>query len=247
MTAANDALVLGVEAATPVGGVALADASGRLIAHCWRVRQGPISVSLLADLDALFHDEGLKRENVRAIGVSLGPGAFTGLRVGLATAKTLARGWGAKLYGFSTLELAARRWPIAGDAVAVLLDARRGEMYGGLYRIAPSGRPAALRPDSVESIESLLNAIDAMNEPFVFAGDGAWKNRAAIDKRLGGRAKWAPPHIGSPGADAAAIAAAEALGADIPSLEPLQAAPLYLRPSDAEKRHGVHLNAPWSA
>ncbi|MEN6624739.1 MAG: tRNA (adenosine(37)-N6)-threonylcarbamoyltransferase complex dimerization subunit type 1 TsaB [Candidatus Sumerlaeia bacterium] len=238
-------LVLGIEAATPIGGVALADDAGRLLAHTWRVRQGPISVSLLADLDALFHDEELKRDRVRAIGVSLGPGAFTGLRVGLALAKTLARGWGAALYGFSTLELAARRWPVAGDAVAVLLDARRGELYGGLYRAA-AGRPQPLRPDSVEPIEALLDALDALGEPLVLAGDGAWKHREAIDRRLGGRARWAPPEIGSPGADAAAISAAECLRAGAQPLEPLQVAPLYLRPSDAEKRHNVHLNAPWS-
>lgn len=241
-----EALALGIEAATPIGGVALADANGRLIAHLWRVRQGPISVSLLADLDALFHDEGLSRERVRAVGVSLGPGAFTGLRVGLAMAKTLARGWGAKLYGFSTLELAARRWPVAGDTVAVMLDARRGELYCGLYRVSPNGRPAALRPDSVEPIDSAIATLERLNEPIVLAGDGAWKHREAIEKRLGGRATWAPPELGNPGADAAAIAAAEALKEGTEGLEPLQVAPLYLRPSDAEKRHGVKLNAPWS-
>ncbi len=226
--------------------MALAGADGRLIAHIWRLRQGPISVSLLADLDALFHDEGLGRERVRAVGVSLGPGAFTGLRVGLALAKTLARGWGAKLYGWSTLELAARRWPVAGDTVAVLLDARRGELYRGLYRIAPAGRPVALRPDAVEPVEAALAAIEAVEGRIVLAGDGAWKHREALDGRLGARAAWAPRELGSPGADAAAVAAAEAWREGVEGLEPLQVAPLYLRPSDAEKRHGVKLNTPWS-
>lgn len=240
-----ESLALGIEAATPFGGVALAGADGRLVAHVWRARMGPISVSLLADLDALFHDEGLERERVRAVGVSLGPGAFTGLRVGLAMAKTLARGWGAKLYGYSTLELAARRWPVVGDTVAVLLDARRGELYSGFYRISPGGRPESLRPDSVEPIDSAIAALEAVNGRVILAGDGAWKHREAIDNRLGGRARWAPPRLGSPGADTAAIAAAEALKEGIEGLEPLQVAPLYLRPSDAEKRHGVKLNAPW--
>ena len=106
-------LALGIETAQQAGGVALATLEGRLLAHFWRDRQAPLSASLLADLDALFQDGGIDRTRVRAIGVSLGPGAFTSLRVGLALAKSLAHGWGAALYGFSSLALAASRWPTA--------------------------------------------------------------------------------------------------------------------------------------
>ncbi len=239
-------LALGIEAATPDGGIALAEIGGGLLANLWRAHRSPISASLLADLDHLLGHGGLSREQVRAVGLSLGPGSFTGLRVGLALAKTLARGWGAALYGFSTLELTARRWPVPGEAVAVLLDARRGELYGGLYRAADAGAPPPLRPDAVEPLESLIETLAALGEPVVFMGDGAWRHREAINHRLGARARWAPPHLGAPDAAGAALAAAEAFASGAPPLDPLAAAPLYLRPSDAERRHADGVQFPWS-
>ncbi len=242
-------MIVGIEAATDCGGVALADAGGRLIAHTWRESRRPVSTRLLADLDDLLAGEGIPSTSLRAVAVSLGPGAFTGLRVGLALAKTLAQGWGVRLYGYSTLAAVARRWPVAGETVAVLLDARRSEVYTGIYRSTEDGAPAeVLREDRVEAVESFLEAVEGTSPgPLHLAGSGALVYRDLIARRLGDGVRWLPSPWDAPGADALALAGAHDWRAGSPGLDPLTAQPVYLRPSDAERRHGPVAFLTWSA
>jgi tRNA threonylcarbamoyladenosine biosynthesis protein TsaB len=240
--AAQPELIVALDAATPIVSVALATAQGHLLALLRGESRRPASQGLLAHLDHLMTSEGYDPARVRAVAVTLGPGMFTGMRVGLSVAKTLAHGWGVPLYGYSTLEVTAARWPVAGDAVCVLLDARRGEIYSGIYRVRENGRPEVLRADRVEAFETLLEAVAGMDLPAIaFSGNGLALHQTALAERLGSRARFVPAPWDGPGADALALAAARDLAAGVPGLDPLAAAPLYLRASDAERRHSIIL------
>lgn len=236
--AAKPELIAALDAATPIASVALAGTDGRLLALLRRESRLPASQRLMANLDHLMAEEDFDPAQVRAVAVTLGPGMFTGLRVALAIAKTLAHGWRVPLYGYSTLEATAARWPVAGDAVCVLLDARRGELYSGVYRTAGGGRPERLRADRVETLEALLEGLEALALPAVhFTGGGAELHRAELAERLGERARFIPAPWNGPGADALALAAARDYRDGVAGMDPLAIEPVYLRASDAERRH----------
>ena len=246
--------ILGIETSTPAGGVALATAGGRLAAQTWRDTQAPVTQRLLGQIEALLREEGITRERIGAIAVTHGPGAFTGLRAGLAVAKTLAHGWGVRLYTYSTLAMLAARWPgrDAGGLVCPLLDARRGEIYSGTYRAGGASedgtQPACVRADRVEHVEAFLDALAQEGEgPVIALGSGALVYGERLRERLGERLWIAPAPLHAPAADSVALAGAADFAAERAGVDPLQAAPVYLRASDAERRHDVDVALTWSA
>ena len=126
-------LILGIESATPVASVALADEKGLL---------GEINLNLglthseqlLPTIDTLLKECRRSLGDVEAIAVSAGPGSFTGLRIGMATAKGLAQGGGQRLVAVPTLEAMARQLMGLSYLVAPMQNARRNQIYAGLYR-----------------------------------------------------------------------------------------------------------------
>jgi tRNA threonylcarbamoyladenosine biosynthesis protein TsaB len=170
----------------------------------------------------------------RGIAVSLGPGSFTGLRIGLAMAKGLARGWGASIAGVPTLEaLATMAWP-SPYRICPLLDARKGEVYGAVYRGDQACGPVAEGPFLAAAPQDFLKAVAA---PALFLGSGAALYRDLIVDVLGSRAHFLVPNPLSARASMVAVLGARRLGIHGPDrIEDLE--PLYLRPSEAELRPG---------
>lgn len=276
-TAAPARVVLGIETCTPHGGVALADAAGELVACRWFYARTGYSRRLAANIDDVLKEAGLARGSVAAIAVTTGPGSFTGVRLGLTTAKTLAYALGVPLFPYSSLERLAARWPVPGAVICAALDARRGEIYSGVYRggewvgkagaleapgsgtlgarandalgfaapVAPGQPdPAPLRDERVEPVAALIKSLAAMTasdqireaEPIVFLGDGAALYWDPIREALGARAVLAAAPWNRPSADAVALAGARALAAGSAGLDPMLAAPRYLRASDAQRK-----------
>ncbi len=103
-----------------------------------------ISKTLLPQVKRLLNSRNLRADMIRAIGVSIGPGTFTGLRVGLSCAKGLSLGWGCPLYGFSSLETLAtaalldemRAGRSLPDYILPYRDARYGELFTGLFQVS---------------------------------------------------------------------------------------------------------------
>ena len=122
-------------------------------------------VTVLEDLDALLRRGGVRDSQVEGIAVGVGPGSFTGLRMGLITARTLAFAWGAGLAGVSTLDALAAGAP---DAVPVI-DARRREVF------ARVGGEAVVVPPAELPVE--------VGRAYV--GDGAVRYREEIERRGG--------------------------------------------------------------
>jgi tRNA threonylcarbamoyladenosine biosynthesis protein TsaB len=227
---------LGIETCTPAGGVAIADVTGRLCVHRWAVAETGYSRRLMPMIDGAIADCEATKEAIAAVAVSHGPGSFTGVRLGIATAKTLAFALGVPLYTFSSLEMLARRWPVEGAVIAPVFDARRKEIYSALYRSGERGEFEILREEAVEPLSRFLEAVGETDcQEVWFSGDGAMTKENEIRAALGGRVSFVPPPWSLPGADAVALEGAKALAAGKVGIDPLSAAPVYLRSSDAER------------
>ena len=133
--------ILGIDTATRRASVALA--RGHEVAALAHLDgSGGHAGDLLTRLDALLAGAGLKPADLAAIAVTIGPGSFTGVRIGMATAKGLAYALDVPLGGLSTLEALARAaLPLAGGAarLGAVIEAGRGEVYAALFRREGSG------------------------------------------------------------------------------------------------------------
>ena len=104
---------------------------------------GTYLTRLMPGVEALLTHTGKEPAEMTAVAVSLGPGNFTGLRIGLATAKTLAWSLGCPLVPVPTMEVLAAQFPFHPHPIGVVMDANRGEVFWGLFR-CPEDLPQAL-------------------------------------------------------------------------------------------------------
>lgn len=183
---------------------------------------------LLANIGNLMRDVGLVMDDLDGIGVALGPGSFTGLRVGAATAKGLALASGKPLFGFSSLAMLALNLPYSAYQVCPMLDARKNEIYTALYRC--DSLPEAVIGDCVVSPADFLEGI---TEPTVFVGSGAIRYREMIESKLGGKAVFPPCCCNHPRAAVGAVLVHHAFSKG-ESVPPAMLNPRYIRPSEAE-------------
>ncbi len=135
-------LILALDTATETGSLALVEGE-RLLMEYSLESAGTYLSRLLPRLAQLFAAAGRDPGDLGAVGVSVGPGNFTGLRIGLATAKTLAWSLGCPLVPVPTLEVLAAQAPLQPHPIGVVLDAKRGEVFWGLYR-GSADRPQVL-------------------------------------------------------------------------------------------------------
>lgn len=123
---------------------------------------------LLGSIDWLLQSLDVKMSDISAVAVGLGPGSFTGLRIGMATAKGLCHGAGIKLIGISSLDAIAA--PIVSDRlICVVMDARKKEVYTCFYRMNPDSTVRRCSEPAVLPPQKLAKQID---EPVTMAGDG---------------------------------------------------------------------------
>jgi tRNA threonylcarbamoyladenosine biosynthesis protein TsaB len=132
-------------------------------------------------IETLCKQTGIALDSIDAVAISIGPGSYTGLRVGMATAKGIAYALGKPLIGINTLQIIAaaakHKYPNHDSAICALLDARRMEVFTGIYahNLEPLTPSTALILDPL----SFKNELD--KEPILFAGDGAEKFKAICE------------------------------------------------------------------
>ena len=191
---------------------------------------------LLPAVDALLRGVGVPLADIAAIAVSVGPGSFTSLRVGIATAKGLAFGTRCGVIAVPTLAALSRTAP-AGDApIAAMLDARRGEVYAALYEPAEAGVPRELLPAGVFTPEELAQHLP---DRCTLVGEGAALYGDRVRELLGDGVQVVPPPASDPSAAHVGVLAARlcrtgGLG------DAADLSPRYVRRAEAEvKRTGA--------
>ncbi len=230
-------LVLGIETATMTGGVALASDERVISEYTLNVRTTH-TARLMPALDQVLRDSSVDKREIDGIAISIGPGSFTGLRIGMATAKGLALGLDIPLLGVPTLDALAYNIPFAMYQICTILDAKKKEIYYSLFRyIEPEesgehmGSPLQRQvPYQVVPPADLVSQID---EKTIFLGDAVDAYGDFISESLGDLALFAPDVQRFPrAATVAEIGLAKLKAGE--HLDVAFAEPIYIRLSDAE-------------
>ncbi len=219
--------LLTIDTSTTTCSVALS-LDGELAAEYLSNQGRTLSARLLNCVDLLLKDAGLSVRDLDGFGVALGPGSFTGLRVGIATVKGLALAAGKPVAGFSSLAMLAMNLPFAAHPVCPMFDARKKEVYAGKYECR--NLPVSLLPDCVAPPETFLDRIAGSA---IFVGEGAVRYRDLIVDRLGEKALFAPSSAHLPRASAGTLLASLAFSRG-EATPPELLLPVYIRPSEAE-------------
>jgi len=192
-------LILGLDTATCWGALALCEDEEIILETSLKVKKGG-GEYLLAFLEQFLRKLGRNMIEIKLIAVGRGPGSYTGIRVGLATAAGLAVGLDVPVYELSTLRIIAENCRYSSALIAAALDARRGEVYGALYRATPDGLREELEPRPVKVTEFAKRCAEFPE--VMVCGDGS-KNYLEVWQAYP-NLKIAPSHWDRPSAGLAA-------------------------------------------
>jgi tRNA threonylcarbamoyladenosine biosynthesis protein TsaB len=224
-------LILGIETATPWGGIGLWEDGEDLIEVSIKNPKGG-GEYLLSIFDTLIKKVHHELTEIDLIAVGIGPGSYTGIRVGLAAAKGLAEGLGKPLFGVNTLRIIAenaRYW--TAEWIAPMIDARRHEVYTALYQNTPNGLTESVSSYTVPVTE-LANALSALSS-VVICGDGGKTYQSTWNQYP--HIKISPREWDRPLAGNLARIASEQWNPELRN-DPSHLAPCYLRKVEAEIR-----------
>lgn len=217
--------ILAIDTATLVSSVAIA-APDTLVAELTIQTRKTHSERLMPHIASLLGMAEIPQAKLKAIAVSIGPGSFTGLRIGLATAKALAYALQIPLIGVPTLAALAFSCPVPGVMLAPMLDAQKGNVYLGLYEWRDDA-VQEVQPPRVVSFAAAQAELDAMERPALMLGEAAVMHKKDIVHPV-------PAHVIMPRAGSVAVMAqamyANGIRHDVAALEPL-----YIRRSEAEE------------
>jgi len=194
---------------------------------------------LLPMTETLLATEHLTIADVDGVIVGRGPGSFTGVRIGVATAKGLAHGLSCPLWGVSTLDAVAWTFAYNEVTVAVVGDAMRGEVYPALYRCG-GGKAERLTPDRVAKPADVAAAWAELGQPLVLTGNGLRKYAEVFTDALGDDAMIADEDLWAPWANGLFAGwLAQLSGEGRGSGDPADVLPIYTRLSDAEENERI--------
>lgn len=232
-------LILAIDSATPVAGVALMK-SGKLVKEEFSNYKKTHSETLMVMVDRVLKESECEVNQIDALAVTTGPGSFTGLRIGMAAVKGLSMAAGKPVVGVSTLDTLAHNICCSDALVCPLLDARKQEVYCGFYDV--SGFPLPLLEAMACSPEDFLQhalevAAEHNKRRIVLLGDGYYPYTELFVEKLGKQLLIPPPHLMLPRASALASLGAEKL-AQGQVEDIIKMRPSYIRLSEAEFRLG---------
>ena len=244
--------ILGVDTATSTASVAIIE-DGRLVAEEIPPRAGSANLSteshfksnhaevILPLIESVLRAAAVSLSELSGLAVSIGPGSFTGLRVGLSTVKGLAYGWGIPVVGVSTLLANAARVTDFDGLICSVLDAKKKEVYAALFlrRGESFGR---LTEDSVLEATAVIDLVRKFDDgaPCLFIGDGATTYKKLLVESFGNKAVLRQGNTTPSIASAVARFSEErCCSSNLDASVPLT--PVYLRLSEAEVKRKIDL------
>jgi len=225
--------ILMIDTSGPACGVAIVK-NGRLCYESELSVGMTHSQRLMPMVDAALAMTGMKMEEIDLFGAVVGPGSFTGVRIGVSTVKALSHAAGKPCIGIDALEALAMNVPEFDGVICPILDARAQQVYGAMFE---SGMPPKrLLEDTAEKLTAFLDRVEATGMRAIFTGDGVQVSEKAIRERLGDKAVFAPAaHQGLRALCAAMLAAHTADQAQ----DYITLLPLYLRAPQAERERAA--------
>jgi tRNA threonylcarbamoyladenosine biosynthesis protein TsaB len=223
-------ILLGIESATELAGVAVGGEDGPR-ACVWASGRRRHAEALAPAVVHVLDQAGVELGDLSAVAVDIGPGLFTGLRVGVATAKGLAQGLGIGVVALTSLEVLAAAALEGGWAgpVAAVVDARRGEVFCAWYQGA-GGEPTETRPPARRTPEELVRDLERAGTGVLAVGDGARRYAALLEPLPG--VTLAGPSLASPRPEVLVALAAGRLAAGLQAEPAAEVRPVYLREPD---------------
>ncbi len=231
-------LILGIDTATPAVGCAIGGHEG-VLASFSAARGRRHAETLVPAIDHLRRAVGIELDELGAVAVDVGPGLFTGLRVGVATAKAMASALRVPVVGVPSLDLVAFPVRFTPRLIASVVDARRGEVFFAFYRQVPGGLQRLSEP-RVGSTQDLTAELLATGEECLAVGDGAM--RYADELRELNTVEVADAGLAYPSA-ASLVQLAHARALREEFVNPWDVEPVYLRKADAEINWSVRTGA----
>jgi len=222
-------LILGIETATQQVSVAIGGHEGVL--GQFEVSRGRRHAETLTPaIEFLCRQADVQIDEFGAIAVDVGPGLFTGMRVGLAAGKAIAQALRVPMIGISSLDLLAFPLRHADRTVAAVIDARKGEIFYAFYRPVPGGLQRVTEP-RLGTPDDLVGDVMARGQNTLCVGDGALRYRDDI--MAGVRCEFAEQFLAHPSA-APLVQLAHAKALREEWVNPWEIQPLYLRAPDAQ-------------
>ena len=221
--------ILSIETSTMLGGVAIVDGQTGLVAETRLNVKTTHSERLMTVIDHVLEQSEMGLDNIDAFAVAIGPGSFTGLRIGLSTAKGLSYATGKPIVAVPTLEAFAYNFSYCSYPVCLMLDARKREVYAAVFKWEGGAFRRVIEDTSIKA-EDLLRKFDQV---VLFAGEGAALYKSVITEIMKERAVFASPEkmVPSP-ANVAVLGLSKAVRGEF--ADALAAVPRYIRKSEAE-------------
>ncbi len=184
--------ILGVDTSTPIGSVGLIDGERFIAEHTLSIVKAHSS-RLMPAIDQILRWADLTVHDLDACAVGIGPGSFTGIRIGVGTIKSLCYALKKPIVGVSTLEAIAYNLRYTDRLICPILDARKDEVYGAVFR---GGQNLLRKSDDLcVPVESLLSHID---DDAIFVGDGLLRYAPTVQEQFGDDVPLADPIFNVP-------------------------------------------------
>lgn len=191
------------------------------------------SQTLLPMLDEVAKMIELDLNTLDAIAVAAGPGSFTGLRIGSATAKGLAQGINKPIIEVPTLEAMAYGFCTGNEIICPMMDARRNQVFTGIYKW-DNDEFKIIEEQMAIDVHQLIEKVNSYNQKTIYLGDGSIAFESIISEETKVPYKIAPPHLLSQRAASVAVRAIDYYKANR-LIEAKEHKPIYLRLSQAER------------
>lgn len=224
--------IIAIDASGIAGSVAYMK-DGELVGEYYICHKLTHSETIMPMLEHLKELIGIELEEIDAIAVTSGPGSFTGIRIGVATAKAMALALNVPVIGVPTLDVIAHNIVYTEDLICPIMDARRNQVYTSIYKWNDEVLERINEHEAIDMGE-LLSKFDHLEGNVIFIGDGIEGFRGQITDKLGDRAKFAPSFLKMQRASTLGhIACIEYEKGHVEDADLF--APIYLRKSQAER------------